>query len=319
MILITGGAGKIGRPLTRKLADAGHAVRVLVRNPADPGPGVEVMLGDLTDPGTCARATAGTCGVIHVAATVSEGDPADAKLMARLRRVNVEASGALAKSAREAGATRFVHVSSCAVWGYLAGSGLCEDTPAVPHTAYGLSKLEGEAAVRAALAGSSVRLTIVRPSLVAAGVGSRHDVLAEMVKLARRGLFPLPASARGARKALIALADVVDGIQAAYDRGGADTLYVLTGPAFSNEALMEALARRLGRRASWPAPLWLMEAAAWVADRTLGALGLPAPISARRIAKLTRDQEFSGARAARELGFSPRVTALDDLLAPYFS
>ena len=46
-ILVTGGTGTLGRPVVRRLHDAGRAVRVLSRRSREAGEGIEYVTGDL--------------------------------------------------------------------------------------------------------------------------------------------------------------------------------------------------------------------------------------------------------------------------------
>lgn len=81
MILVTGGAGFIGRAVVRGLIARGERVRVVDSLRADvhgstpaPGePGSEFLLGDLRDPDTVASALDGVDAVFHLAAKVGLG------------------------------------------------------------------------------------------------------------------------------------------------------------------------------------------------------------------------------------------------------
>ncbi|MBE7213404.1 MAG: NAD-dependent epimerase/dehydratase family protein [Gluconacetobacter diazotrophicus] len=80
-ILITGGAGFIGRALTAELLEHGYAVRVLdcmldqVHGDARPAElrDAELLVGDVRDVGLVARALEGVDGVVHLAAEVGVG------------------------------------------------------------------------------------------------------------------------------------------------------------------------------------------------------------------------------------------------------
>lgn len=80
-ILVTGGAGFIGRYVCRDLLEHGHQVRIIDAfvdqvhfggiTPAEPG--VEVVRADIRDPAAVRQALDGVDGVIHLAAEVGVG------------------------------------------------------------------------------------------------------------------------------------------------------------------------------------------------------------------------------------------------------
>src|SRR5919107_4979259 len=74
LVLVTGGAGFVGRHVVSALRDAGHAVRVLDRA-AVPGavPDLEAVLADVRDGDAVAAAVAGVDAVCHHAGMVGLG------------------------------------------------------------------------------------------------------------------------------------------------------------------------------------------------------------------------------------------------------
>jgi nucleoside-diphosphate-sugar epimerase len=163
VILVTGGTGFVGRRLVKLLAASGESVRVLTRNPGRSTfpAGVEAVAGDLADAGSLARAVSGASAVVHLAARL----PVPGASGAEIERVNAAGTEAVASAARAAGVSRFVHGSSAGVYGDGTGSAPHrESDPPNPGNAYERSKVAGEVALRAALAGSMVGWTILRPT-----------------------------------------------------------------------------------------------------------------------------------------------------------
>jgi UDP-glucose 4-epimerase len=120
-VLVTGGAGFIGRRVVRALVAEGHDVTV-----ADlrtfPDPGVRSLVGDLCDPEAAARAVQpGTDVIIHLAAITSVlasvADPVGTHLL------NVDATARLLELARENEVPAFLLASTNAVVGAGAGPG----------------------------------------------------------------------------------------------------------------------------------------------------------------------------------------------------
>ena len=82
-VLVTGGAGFIGRQLVGRLCDDGHDVVVLDRVAEGVDPRAALVHGDLADPEVCAAAVRGVEVVSHQAARVGLGkDPTDLPLYA---------------------------------------------------------------------------------------------------------------------------------------------------------------------------------------------------------------------------------------------
>ena len=72
-ILVTGGTGTLGRPVVRRLRDAGASVTVLSRHPREPAEGIRYLAGDLSTGDGVAAAAAGAEVIVHCAGS-SKGD-----------------------------------------------------------------------------------------------------------------------------------------------------------------------------------------------------------------------------------------------------
>ena len=182
--LVTGATGFVGGHLAETLRRRGAEVTALVRSPAKAAPltalGVRTVQGDLHDQAALREATRGQDVIFHVAGLVAARDEAD------FLRGNRDGTASLLAAA-EAGETvpRFVLVSSMAAAGPAPrGRPLTGDEPPAPVTAYGRSKLAGEAVVRAA----SIPWVIVRPPMV---YGPRDTEVLKVFRIARLGVAPV--------------------------------------------------------------------------------------------------------------------------------
>ena len=109
--LITGGSGFVGKTLLTRLSKSDQrppVLRVLVRQPSDAPARVEPCVGDLREPLSLHRACEGVDTVIHLAGIAHVGSAASAEA----RAINLDGSLALLRAAIDAGARRFVFLSS---------------------------------------------------------------------------------------------------------------------------------------------------------------------------------------------------------------
>lgn len=124
-VLITGGAGFIGRVLAGQLQARGDRVRVLDSlipqvhgsggRPAGLGADVDFMAGDICDPDAVARAVAGVDKVVHLAAEVGVGQSMYA--IDRYVSVNDRGTAVLFQALIEQPVRRVVVASSMSIYG----------------------------------------------------------------------------------------------------------------------------------------------------------------------------------------------------------
>ena len=151
-VLITGGAGMLGRKLTRRLLDRGHlrgewidAIDLvdLVAAPVD-SEVCAAHAADLSHPGAAeAFISLGPKVVFHLAGVVSGEAEAD---FDKGMRVNLDGTRQLFDAIRLApDAPRVVYTSSIAVFGAPFPDSIPDDFHPAPLTSYGTQKLIGEA------------------------------------------------------------------------------------------------------------------------------------------------------------------------------
>ncbi|MFF2508466.1 UDP-glucose 4-epimerase GalE [Streptomyces sp. NPDC058067] len=151
--LITGGAGYIGAHVVRAMREAGEATVVyddLSTGVAARVPeGVPLVVASTLDAEAVARTVTehGITGVVHLAAKKQVGESVEQPL--RYYRENVEGLRVLLEAVTAAGVPSFVFSSSAAVYGMPDVDLVTEDTPCVPMSPYGETKLAGEWLVRA--------------------------------------------------------------------------------------------------------------------------------------------------------------------------
>ncbi|WP_338697146.1 UDP-glucose 4-epimerase GalE [Streptomyces sp. Q6] len=164
--LITGGAGYIGAHVVHALRAAGEeavvyddlSTGVAARVPSD----VELVVGSTLDRALLDRTFAARpfTGVIHLAAKKQVGESVEQPL--RYYRENVEGLRVLLEAVTAAGTHSFVFSSSAAVYGMPDVDLVTEDTPCVPMSPYGETKLAGEWLVRATGRATGLRTASLR-------------------------------------------------------------------------------------------------------------------------------------------------------------
>ncbi len=158
-VVITGGAGFIGRKLAQRILARGtltgasgqaEAVTDLVLFDAVAPPDEELtdqrvraVTGDITDAGLVAEVIdIHTDSVFHLAAVVSAGAEAEFDLG---YQVNLDGTHNVLEAARAAdGTPRVVFASSLAVYGGAVPDTVVDETPITPETSYGAQKVIGE-------------------------------------------------------------------------------------------------------------------------------------------------------------------------------
>lgn len=215
-VLVTGGAGFVGRATVRALVQAGHDVRIVSRDAWPSGSlfdrlGVEVMTGDAQDRAVIDRALDGMDALVQAAATYRY-DRAAAPAMAN----NAPLARTILQAALEAKTSKVVDVSSIVVFA-LGHSPVNEDTPLASESSPGWtdpylrSKVESELVGRELEAAGLPRVT-VHPGVVIGPEDTAMGTSSGMVTVLLTG-----GSAVDTRAPWVDVRDVADGIVLALD------------------------------------------------------------------------------------------------------
>jgi nucleoside-diphosphate-sugar epimerase len=308
-VLVTGGAGFIGRHLCAGLRDRGHQVACLDVVASDV-PGIATRVGDVRDAGLLDEMLSGADVVHHLASVHLDVHASERDFAA----VNVDAATALVAAAARQGVRRVVHASSVGIYGHVADPPADEAAPRNPGNAYERSKAAGEDAALAAAREHLQEVVVLRPAWV---YGPGCPRTAKLLRAIASGRFLYVGAGTNLRHPVY-----VDDVVAAFALAAeapetvAGNAYIVAGPhALPLRAMVEAFARALGVPApSRALPRPLAVGLGLGLEVAYGAVGKQPPFSRRSIVFFENDNAFETAAATRDLGFTAR-TDLDAGLA----
>ena len=295
-VLITGASGFLGSHISEAFAADGHTVRLLVRRtssrkfltfPYEEAP------GDVTDPASLRISLEGVDAVVHAAGLIK------ARSDNEFAAVNERGTANLVQAALDVAPAlkRFIYISSIAAHG---SSPDCTPRPVdaapKPITAYGVSKLGGERAVRrSGLADRSV--TFRMPAIY----GPRDPALLPFFQLTRLRIAPLLDGGRNQFSIIYATDAASAVLQAATAEAdiGSKVYYPEDGNVYAWSDMLRAIEAAAGKKMlTIPTPRFAYQAAALASE----AFGL----ATRRSVVFTREK-------VREMSQPYWVCSADDL------
>jgi UDP-glucose 4-epimerase len=244
-VLVTGGAGFIGRRVVRALLAEGHEVTVADLR-AFPDPEVRSVTGDLCDPGVPERAVRpGTDTIIHLAAftyvLASVSDPVSTY------RINVDATARLLELARENEVGSFLLASTNAVTGNVGSAVITEQTVLRPLTPYGATKAAGEMLLSAyascyGIAGAALRFS----NVYGPGMTEKDSFVPRLMRAAHDGEGVQVRGDGTMLRDLVHVDDVVQGVLAAWRARHTGPLILGAGTSVSVNDMVAAARRVTG-------------------------------------------------------------------------
>lgn len=254
-VLISGASGFVGRILCRRLLDLNIRVIAAVRDEVD-FPEIRnesfspSIIGDIDRQTDWSEALKGVDTLFHLAARVHVMKETKADPLEEYRRVNVQGTEHLARSAAAAGVKRFVYVSSIKVNGEKSQPDrpFTEDDLPKPQDPYAISKWEAEQALHRVSLETGLEVVVVRPPLVyGAGVKGNFAVMIETIV---KGI-PLPFGSVHNRRSLIYVENLADALIhcGRHASAAGQTYLVSDGEDLSTPELLRRMGDALGRPA----------------------------------------------------------------------
>lgn len=332
VVLVTGGAGFLGRALVRRLLASGATVRALDVRPFEGDPRVRSFVADLRDYDAILPAFEGVDTVFHTAAVISTvgEDLAQPKLKRFVYGVNVVGTENVLRACVASKVGRLVHTSSFNV--AMAGR-VDEGDETLPYAEgegdlYTRTKIAAEKRVLAANGVDGLRTVAIRPGGIWGGGRGAIMIEAFVTELAK-GKFG--ATIGDGRSVLdnVHVENVVDAELLAARALGRDpgriagqAYFVTDDERINPMEWFRPLVEGLGHRfPNVRVPRAVMFRVAWAIELA-HQLGAPEPTITRRgIKNLTDGISFRVDKARRDLGYAPRfgqadLAALVDELRP---
>jgi len=308
-VVITGGAGFIGRAVVERLGDRGDRVTALVRDPEHAAflrrDGVTLVRSTLDDVTGIRAAVREADAMIHAAGSYRVGIKAAER--PAMWDANVTVTEQVLDAAIAEGVPRIVYVSTVNVFGDTRGLVVDETYRRDPAAGflswYDETKFRAHEAAEARMA-QGAPIVIAMPSQV---YGPHdHSLASEQLHRAFHGTLPY-RSLGSLGTGWVHVHDLADGILAALDRGRTGEAYALAGPNHRMDESIAIAARVGGRRPPrLVVPTALIRLSAPLNDALGGLPGMPANLRETLSAGDGVTYWASHAKATAELGFAPR-------------
>ena len=194
------------------------------------------------------------------------------------------------------GPETFIFLSTVAVYGCERGVNIDEYHELNPKTPYAISKKKAEDYLLKWSREHSVRLSILRPSLIA-GPNPPGNLQA-MIKGISTGRY-ISIDGGKARKSVLMVDDLANLIPLLEENPGIYNVCSDEQPSFRE--LERCICKQIGKQMPMTIPYWMIKSIAYVGD----FVGDKFPINSNRLSKLVSILTFSNEKAKTELGWMP--------------
>ena len=315
--LVTGSTGLVGSAFVERLLAKGHEVRALARKTSDLShlmtTKAEIVVGDITEYESLPPIVQGIDTVFHTAAKVTPGWGT----WDEFEKTTVQGTENMLRASAEAGVTRFLHVSSCAVYGDTSQKvdiPADESTPCAaqktPLSYYDYAKLLAEQACWKYHEQGKIPISMIR---IGTAYGPRDRLLAYHVySQTSLPIMMWPGSANP-RNSIVYSSDIAElAILAATNDKAIGQVYNVAWPEpVRLKEFTEAMIKARGLKRSW---VTMPYSVAWIwcySMETFAKLRRSQKMPYLTLAalrSLNTEYYLDGAKARNELGWQPKIS-----------
>ena len=211
--------------------------------------------------------------------------------------VNLQGTKNLCTALERSGIPKaFIFISTVAVYGCDSGENITEEHPLNGTTPYALSKIKAEKYLEGWCAMHNVKLSILRPSLIAGP--NPPGNLGAMIRGIRNGKY-LSIAGGKARKSVLMVQDIANLLPMLIEKGGIYNVCDSYQPSFRE--LEMVICKQLNKKLPLSIPYWFAKSMAVLGD----CFGENTLINSLKLRKITNSLTFSNEKAVRELGWKP--------------
>ncbi len=292
-VLVTGGAGRLGRRIISELLSNGITVRAFVKDKEDVNLlpfGTVPYVGDIASRDIIFDACKGVDTVYHFAAIVSQRDKGHKEIL----RVNTEGTKLVLEAADLGGAKRIVLASTVDVYGSNRKELLTEESELMPSDMYGHSKMLAEKQIQSF--SGNLSYTILRMATIY-GEEFKHSFF-KIFNMISDGKAYMIGNGKN-HLSLIHVDDVARAMLLSRSSAlASNKIYNLTdGKTYTQEYLFHLASELLGKK----------EHIGHINTLMAKLLAKKAGITVDDLRFITSNRTISINKITKELGFKPRV------------
>jgi nucleoside-diphosphate-sugar epimerase len=228
-------------------------------------------------------------------------------------QVNVQGTAMLLQAAAEAGAKRFLLMSSVAAMGDEEGGHDDHGPLDRPSTPYGRSKLAAEQVMFDFASKHDIDAMALRPPIIY-GPGAKGNVL-RLLEAAHAGR-KLPFGRIVNQRSMVYVGTVIDAaLRAMTSPASAGKIYIVCdAKPYGTAELYTEICRAMGQPPLMRnVPVWLLRAAARIGDAAEMVLRHRMPVDSYVVKRIVGDLCFDGSKIQQELEWAPKVSLAEGI------